>query len=158
MPTDKGELREMQLANGGMFWLWEDCCRPCLSHITRMLYKCYFISGHYVFLSWILFCLLPELDHIISRCSDKPLMGFERSCRASERAPGCALFFVAPSLLMSRRRWSLKMDIWWKPNGTLTATSCLCCCGNPRENSETAEWSGFCGNCWLLLFLSLELI
>lgn len=47
MTSDKDEIREMQLANGGMLRLWEDCCGPYLSHITPTLYKCYFISGHY---------------------------------------------------------------------------------------------------------------
>lgn len=147
-------LGKMQLANGGMFWLWEDCCRPYLSHITQTLYKCYFISGHYVFGFFKAGYYFPYcLEKITSFISDKPLMGLDLSCWASSR-----LYVVSLSVPMRRIRCLQKMAIWWKPNSPLTATSCLCCCGNLHKNGKTAERPGFCGNCWLLLFLSLELI
>lgn len=59
MPSDKGELRQTQLANGSMFWLWEDGCRPYCHHIAQTLCKCSFISFLFL-LIWILFCLLPD--------------------------------------------------------------------------------------------------
>lgn len=98
------------------------------------------------FVNCIWFWLLPD---IVFQCN-KPVMGFELSGWGCSRL----YLFVAMSVPMSRIKCLLKMAIWWKPNSTLTATSCLCCCGYPCKNGKTAEWLGFCGNCWFLLFLS----